>query len=100
MNHRAAALGPRDPAPARGSVLKTLALIGLGGAAAYLIWPWRSRVESDESNDAPNDADDAALSVAGGASTCVCGRTLSIAISPTPSTLPSGGEVGEGTPPR
>ncbi len=93
MNHRAAALGPRDPAPARGSVLKTLALIGLGGAAAYLIWPWRHRAEPDE----PSDASDVTLSAAGRATTCVCGRTLSIAISPTQS---SDSKVDEGAPPR
>ncbi len=82
MNHRAQALGPRDPAPARaGGILKTLTLIGLGGAAAYLIWPWKSRAE-------PGDIDegDGRSTVASdGTTTCACGRTLSIAISPASS---------------
>ncbi len=76
MNHRAAALGSRDPAPS-GGILKTLALIGLGGAAAYLIWPWRSRAEQGDPVKAPpNDGD------GNNKPTCACGR-------PLPSSLPS-----------
>jgi len=83
VNHRAAALGPRDPAPAKGSMLRTLALIGLGGAAAYLIWPWRSRQDPEGAGSAADPA-----------ATCACGRPLPIPISA------SVGTGDESAPPR